>query len=310
MARRKRIRPSAAAAGLAAVLFIVLANLVSRGLLPGFLQRPADRLNQATGGIVYSQAGSALCNLSIHYIDVGQGDSILVWCDGSAMVIDGGPNSSRGRTVDYLRSLGISRLNYVVSTHPDEDHIAGLTDVVKNFPVDKLLMTNATANTQTFANFIQAVKTKGIKATTAVPGGTYPLGGASFTVLAPNAGYSDTNDMSVVLRLTYKNRSFLFTGDAAAASEADMLKKGYDLRADVLKVGHHGSKTATSDAFLRAVNPKLAVISVGKGNNYGLPDPSTLDKLKAAGVQILRTDESGTVIVESDGDRITYRTEK
>ena len=310
MARRKRIRPAAAAAGLAALLFIILANLVSRGLLPGFLQRPADRLNQAAGGIAYSQAGSALTDLSIHYIDVGQGDSILVWCEGSSMVIDGGPNSARGVTVDYLKSLGISRLNYVVSTHPDEDHVAGLTDVVGDFPVDKLLMTSATANTETFSKFIQAVKAKGLKATKAVPGDTYPLGGASFTILAPNGIYSDTNDMSVVLRLTYKNRSFLFTGDASAASEADMLKKGFDLRADVLKVGHHGSKTATSDAFLQAVSPKLAVISVGKGNTYGLPDQSTLDKLKAAGVQILRTDEDGTIVVQSDGDRITYRTEK
>ena len=310
MARHKRIKPSAAVAGLASLLFILLANLVSRGLLPGFLQRPADRLNQAAGGIAYSQADSVLSDLSIHYIDVGQGDSILVWCQGSSMVIDGGPNSARGVTADYLKSLGIRRLNYVVSTHPDEDHVAGLTDVVSNFPVDKLLMTSATANTETFSKFIRAVKAKGLKATQAVPGSTYPLGGASFTILAPNGTYPDTNDMSVVLRLTYKNRSFLFTGDAAAASEADMLKKGYDLRADVLKVGHHGSRTATSDAFLQAVSPKLAVISVGKGNTYGLPDQSTLDKLKAAGVQILRTDEHGTVIVQSDGDRITYRTEK
>lgn len=308
---RKKYMPATLVAILGAV-FILFANLAGKGMLPGFIERPAAQVNRATGGVLYSQtsAAPALSGLSVHVIDVGQGDSLFVWCEGSSMVIDGGPGSANGKTVSYLKSLGIRKLDYVVPTHPDEDHVGGLPGVLSSFTVDKVLMSDATANTDAFKNLLLTMKKQGLTATRVVPGQTYTLGGASFTVLAPNKEYSDTNDMSVVLRLTYHSRSFLFTGDAAQQSEKDMLAKGYDLHADVLKVSHHGSKTATSDAFLKAVNPQLALISVGKDNKYGLPSASTIRKLQQAGIPILRTDQHGTIVVQTDGTQVTYHTEK
>ena len=292
-------------------VFILFANLAGKGVLPGFIEHPAAAVNRMTGGVLYSQtAASSLSDLSVHIIDVGQGDSILIWCDGSAMVIDGGPGASKGKTVRYLQSYHIRKLDYVVPTHPDEDHVGGLTGVIENFTVGRVLMTDATANTDAFANFLKAMKSRGLSATRAAPGQTYPLGGAAFTVMAPNASYSDTNDMSIVLKLSYHSRSFLFTGDASQQSERDMLQKGFDLHADVLKVAHHGSKTATSDAFLQAVRPQLALISVGADNHYGLPSQTTIEKLQRAGIPILRTDRNGTLVVQSDGSRVTYHTEK
>ena len=312
MARKKRrVGPTHIAAAGIAVLIIVFANLADKGLLPGIFQKPVDEANKATGGLIYTQdSAPQLKNLSVHFIDVGQGDSEFIWCNGKTLLIDGGPGSADGKTAAYLKSYGITSLDYVVATHPHEDHIGGLTDVVNGFKIGGVIMTDATTNTDAFANFIAAVKAKGDKTVKAVPGKTYALGGATFTVLAPNGSYTDLNDTSVVIRLVYKSLSFLFTGDASKASEQDMLKKGYTLRSDVLKVGHHGSSTATTDAFLKAVSPRLGVISVGAGNDYGLPDASTLTKLKRAGVTVLRTDYNGTVVVQSDGKSLTYSTEK
>lgn len=313
MTARPKRRKAGAAAGLAAVvvLIILFANLCDRHVFPSFLQKPVDAFNSATGGLVYSQgSGQTLKNLSVHFIDVGQGDSIFIYCDGEEMLIDGGPVDSDGKSQRYLSSLGVKTLKYMIATHPDEDHIGGLPEVVDSFGVSKLLLSGATANTRAFETFLKSVKTRKVGAVKVAPGQQYTLGGGSFTVLAPNRTYEDTNDMSVVIRFCYKNRSFLFTGDASKASEADMLKNGLTLRSDVLKAGHHGSGSATSDAFLKAVAPKVAVISVGKNNVYGLPAQKTIDKLQKAGVKILRTDDSGTIVMESDGTSLTYRTER
>jgi len=287
-----------------------LANLADKNLMPSFLQRPVDSLNKATGGVIYAQQLQPLRNLSVHIIDVGQGDSIFIYCDGENMLIDGGPGAANGKTDAYLKSYGITSLKYLIETHPHEDHIGGLPAVLGDIKAQTLIMPDATTNTSIFTDFLNIIKLKGLKAIKPVPGTKYSLGGGSFTILAPNTSYDDLNNMSVVVRFVYKNNSVLFTGDCSKASEDDILKKGYELKSDVLKVGHHGSTTATTDAFLRAVKPSLAVISVGKNNIYKLPDSSTLTKLKTAGVKTLRTDQSGTIIIESDGDKITYQTEK
>ena len=316
MARRRRrrgLRPASlfAAAGIA--LVILFANLLQNHALPGALQSAADAANSATGGLLVQSGGGshpALSGLSVHFIDVGQGDSAFIWCDGESMLIDGGPTDAGDTAEAYVASYGISTLKYVVPTHPDEDHIAGLTYAIQKLSVQHIIMSDATSNTKTIEKLVDAIRTKGLTATRAVAGDTYTLGGATFTILGPVKTYSDTNDMSVVLRLQYKNRSFLFTGDAPVKAEKDMLAAGRDLQADVLKVGHHGSRTATSQAFLDAVSPKLAVISVGANNSYGLPDEDVLERLQTAGVQTLRTDESGTIVVQTDGDSLNVQTEK
>lgn len=291
------------------IAFVILANICDKGILPGFLQKPIDSANSATGGLIYAKSANS-GGLSVHIIDVGQGDSIFISCEGKNMLIDGGVPDKTSTVENYLKNQNAAYLDYVVGTHPHEDHIGGLVDVVKNFDTDKIILSDAETNTQIYENLLNTIASKNKKITQAVPGSSYSLGGAKFTILAPLRTYEDLNDSSVVIRLIYKKRSFLFTGDASKESEADMLHKGENLSADVLKVGHHGSSTASTPAFLKAVNPKYAVISVGTGNNYGLPNSSVINRLKDMGIVTMRTDINGTIVFYSDGDKITYYEEK
>ncbi|MDN5276106.1 MAG: competence protein ComEC [Clostridiales bacterium] len=243
--------------------------------------------------------------LTVHFIDVGQADSILITMKDAAMLIDAGNNADSQLVVDYIKDRGITALDYVVATHPHEDHIGGMDAVINAFEVESIIMPRVDSTTKTFEDVLEAISNKGLKITPPVPGTKYSLGEAEFTILAPNsASYEDTNDYSVAIKLQYGATSFLFTGDAGFESEGEMLEKGYDLRADLLKVAHHGSKYSTSMEFLEAVQPKIAVISVGEDNDYGHPAPETIQRLRQAGAEIYRTDESGTIIATSDGKAI------
>lgn len=249
--------------------------------------------------------------LAVHFIDVGQADSILITLKDAAMLIDAGNNEDNQLVVDYIKEKGISTLDYVIATHSHEDHIGGMDAVIKTFDVKSVIMPRVESTTKTFEDVVEAILNKGLKVTPPVPGTKYLLGEAEFTIFAPNSeAYEDTNDYSVVVKLRYGSTSFLFTGDAGFESEEEMLEMGYDLRADVLKVGHHGSKYSTSMKFLQAVKPQIAVISVGKDNQYGHPATETLQRLRQAGVKIYRTDESGTIIATSDGNKIEILTDQ
>lgn len=291
------------------VVFILIADLCDTGLLPNWLQKPLDAFNGATGGLLYTQKQDT-SGLTVHFIDVGQGDSELVCCGGEDMLIDGGVPEEGATVEDYLRENGVKSLEYVVGTHPHDDHIGGLVDVIRDFPTGTIIMSPATTTTQTYENFLNAVKSRDKTITRAVVGRSYSLGGAKFQILGPISNYDDLNDMSVVIRLTYKSRAFLFTGDASAPSEQDLLASGTDLSADVLKVGHHGSSTATTEAFLEAVHPSFAIISVGQGNSYGLPDTEVTQRLKDAGITVFRTDTDGTIVFTCNDNNITYKEEK
>jgi len=246
--------------------------------------------------------------LQVHYIDVGQADSILIKTSyGTAVLIDGGNNPDGPNVVNYLKSQQVKELAAIIATHPHEDHIGGLDTVIKSFPVKAVYMPNASTTTKTFEDFISAVTSSGAKRIQAKAGVTLDVPGLTGQFIAPNgSGYEDLNNYSAVLRLTFGKITFLFTGDASELSESEMLKNGQNVKADVLKVGHHGSATATSNAFLKAVSPKYAIILVGTGNDYGHPAASTISRLSGAGVQVFRTDQDGTIVATCDGESVTF----
>lgn len=247
----------------------------------------------------------------VHFIDVGQADSILITIGRGALLIDGGNNADADRVIRYIRAQGINRLDYVIGTHPHEDHIGGLDRVIRSFDVGKVMLPNVPHNTRTFEDLLLAVAARGLKITAPRVHAEYPLDEGRFTVLAPHrAVYEDLNDYSLVIRLVYGKTAFLLTGDAETVSEAEMVADGLNLEADVLKVGHHGSRSSTTQAFLDRVNPAYAVISVGKDNDYGHPAAETLARLTNAGVKVYRTDRNGTIVIASNGSVLHIQAEK
>ncbi|KNZ68658.1 DNA internalization-related competence protein ComEC/Rec2 [Thermincola ferriacetica] len=246
--------------------------------------------------------------LKVHFINVGQGDSILIQTPGGKnLLIDAGPNSAESTVESYLQAQGVKKLDVVVGTHPHEDHIGGLDGVIRSFDIGKIYLPKASHTTEAYASLLQSIKNKGLKVSTAAAGVVLDLGpGIEAKFLAPNGtGYRDLNDYSAVIELKYGKNSFLFEGDAETVSEHQMLAAGYNLDVDVLKVGHHGSRSSSSSSFLRAVTPKYAVISVGAGNSYGHPAYETVAALANAGAKIYRTDEAGTIVAVSDGTNFT-----
>lgn len=246
--------------------------------------------------------------LSVHLIDVGQGDSILIESDGSYMLIDAGDNHKGSIVVDYLNSLQVKELEYVIGTHPHSDHIGGLDEVINSFSVNKVIMPDVLHTTRTFEDLLDAIEASNLKITKAVVGNEYHLGLSSFIIIAPNSSeYSNLNDYSVGIKLTNGTHSFLLSGDAEDISEKEMLQNGIDLSADVLKLNHHGSAYSSHKEFINAVQPTYAVISAGTGNKYGHPHEETLQALRQRKIAVYRTDELGTIIFHSDGKTLTVK---
>lgn len=252
--------------------------------------------------------GADLGRLAVHVIDVGQGDSILIHApDGTTALIDGGYDN--GQALAYLRDQAIQRIDLLIASHPHADHIGGLVEVLRALPVGAIWTSGATHTTGTFEAFLDAIAETKTPYYEAHRGDRIPFGTMAFAVLRSDPEASDLNDTSLVLKLTHGQVSFLFTGDAEAASEADLLHTNKeDLTSTILKVGHHGSYTSSSPAFLAAVHPEVAIYSAGRHNSYGHPHAETLAALAAVGAQIYGTDRHGTVIVQSDGQHYQIRT--
>lgn len=245
----------------------------------------------------------------VHYLDVGQADCILVQNKNENLLIDTGNRDDYEMISDYLDKLSVSKIDYLVLTHPHEDHIGSAAKIVSNYSIGKVYMSKQKANSKVFSSLIHALKKKSLKYTVPSVGDKFSVGESTFTFLGPVKKYDDVNEMSLVMRATFGSKSFLFTGDAGMESEKDILATKAKIESDVLKVGHHGSRNSSSYVFLKAVNPVDAIISCGKGNDYGHPHKEALGRLNDVGATTYRTDKLGIIVATCDGKNVKFSEE-
>lgn len=249
--------------------------------------------------------------LTVYFIDVGQADSTIIQCDEGVLMIDGGNVADSQLIFSLLRNtLGIQHIDYMIATHPHEDHVGGLAAALNACAVDILYTPVLDYDTKAFRSMMKYAHAQETAIKIPKPGDSFIVGTARVDILGPLKTYSNTNDLSVICKVTYGQTSFLFGGDAEWEAEHDLVESGADLHADVLKVNHHGSETSSSYVFLRAVTPAYAIISVGANNSYGQPSEEVLSRLGDAGAIIMRTDQLGTIVCRSDGENILFESEK
>lgn len=257
-----------------------------------------------------SSSGEQKELLTVTFLDVGQGDASVLQCGGQTMMIDGGKAKASSYIYSWLKKNQISYLDVMVATHTDADHIGGLPGALNYAKVGTAYCPVTSGTTKTFQSFVRYLKKQGKSITVPEAGDEFSLGGAQVRILGPTDPQAEGNNSSIVLKVTFGDTSFLFTGDAEREEEQELLESGYDLESTVLKVGHHGSDTSTSYLFLRTVNPQYAVISVGADNTYGHPTEAVLSRLRDADVKTCRTDLQGTITAVSDGKKVTFQTER
>ena len=314
--RRTKFRPQKAIKSLPALAAIMLlalgiffSVLDSKGILT------YDYIKQ-TFGLAKRAATLQNGDVAVHFIDVGQGDCELIVSGSCSVLIDAGEADYASEVGSYIKSQGISKLDYVIATHPHSDHIGGMAEIIKEFDIGKVIMPQIPdeidANTQTYRKMLEAIRGKGLQITPAKPLETYDLGGiSSLEILGPSSSdYDELNNFSVVCRLVHGENSFLFMGDAEKEEEKDIIASGAELDSDVLKVGHHGGSTSSTDDLLFAVTPRFCVISVGAENSYGHPSEKALKRLEKYTDKIYRTDLQGTITAVSDGKNINFSFEK
>ncbi|BCJ95261.1 competence protein ComE [Anaerocolumna cellulosilytica] len=285
--------------------FFIVCILSLIMFLAGGCSLLSDKSTQTTGGFTQG-------SMSVHFIDVGQADSILIQSGEETMLIDGGNNADGEAVVSYLKKQGVKELTYIIGTHPHEDHIGGLDEVINEFSVGKIFLTDFVLPNVSFERLLLAIREKDLQILNPVPGDEYSLGSGKFTFIAPvGKDYGNkVNNYSLGIKLENGTNVFLLTGDAEIESEKDMVESGIDLEADVMKLNHHGSTTSNSEAFIEAVDPIYAVITVGTDNPYGHPSSSIVTRLLDEDIQIYRTDLMGAVVITSDGTNLTFQTEK
>jgi beta-lactamase superfamily II metal-dependent hydrolase len=293
---------------------IILAALLTAGCASLPSHNPGTPVPTAAPTPV---AGTGVANgtMEVHFLNVGQGDSILVKYGNKAMLVDGGRIVAGNTVTSYLKSQGIGTIDVLVSTHPHVDHIGGLLTVLESFPVKTVYDTGIPHTTRTYEGYLTLIDQKNIRFVVPQRGDTIDLGpGVTVQVLSPPSGGvgagSDLNENSMVLKITHGSVSFLLMSDAESEAENIMLDSGHDLKSQVLKVGHHGSRSSSGKAFLKAVDPEVSVIEVGDDNPYNHPAQATLDRLYAIGSEVYRTDRDGNVVVTSDGKGITVSAQR
>ena len=282
------------------ILTIVSAIIVA--LMGILFPEPAPEIPQVTTPI----SGNGL---TVHFIDVGQADCALLECDGKYMIIDGGNVDDGQLVVSYLKQMGVETLEAVVCSHAHEDHVGGLPAVLSVFDAETVYAPVTQYDTKVFRNFVEKTESRAGEITVPAPGDQFSLGSATCTVLGPVQEYEDPNHTSIVLKVSYGESDFLFTGDSEVGPENDMIDywgDSFNWEAEVLKVGHHGSDTSSGYRFVYEVNPTYGVISVGEDNSYGHPHEEPLSRLKDAGLLIFRTDLLGHVIATTDGSEISF----
>lgn len=249
-------------------------------------------------------------NLRFHFIDVGQGDSsLIITPKGNTILIDAGDEAHAKKVVSYIREQGIEKLDLVIATHPDADHIGGMDKVIKNFDIGVFAMPDVSAKTNQYKQIQRELKAKKMRATRLYQGDEVQIDDdIDFEILSPVKGkkYDDTNEYSIVAKIVYKDTSFILMGDATMENEVDIINNVPDIDIDVLKLGHHGSSTSSSDYFITKTSPNIAIISCGKNNKYGHPHQEVMRVLKKHGVTPYRTDEMGDIVITSDGKEIKY----
>ena len=309
--RKKSSKNQKIVASIFGVIFLAIITLlgINQDTLNSFTKIEEETSNNITAESMATSTSSEVTgNLTVDFIDVGQADSILITNNNESMLIDAGNNEDGEDIVKYLENKGIKKLNYVVGTHPHEDHIGGLDDVINSdIQIENILMPKITTTTKTFEDVLDAIENKGLTVEAPSKGYEFKIGEANCKVMTDSIIDKDNlNISSIVIRLTFGNNSFLFMGDSEEENEKTISWP----KADVLKVGHHGSNTSSSEKFLNEVSPKYAVIMAGEGNSYGLPKDEIVKRIESLGTTIYRTDKNGTIEMISDGNEIKITTEK
>ena len=310
---KKSKRKTKIIGSLIAVVIVVLAGLL--GINNEQISKLANEIG--LGNLINSESTEAINQnnitpvngeLQVYYIDVGQADSILIINKEDAMLIDAGNNEDGEDVVNFIKDKGITKLDYVVGTHPHEDHIGGLDDVINSdIEIENVLMPKIETTTKTFEDVVDAISNKGLTVKAPSKGDTFTLGDSNLEVMTDSILDEDNlNLSSITLRLQYGNNSFLFMGDSEKENEKTITWP----KTDVLKVGHHGSDTSSSEEFLNEVKPSISIIMAGKDNSYGLPKEEIVERLENVGSKVYRTDENGTIEVTSDGNNINVTTKK
>ena len=256
---------------------------------------------------VYTDSAIKNAPFKVHFIDVGQGDCILVESSGHFALIDAGENADSYKAINYLGNLGVTSLDFTIATHPHSDHCGGFPNIFRNFSCGYFLFPETDVDTNTWYSILDAADERGVPCEGAKAGDVFALGDATVTVLSPkeNSIYSNLNNYSIVCIAQYQNTSVLLMGDAEKLVEKELISESYDLCADVLKLGHHGSSSSSGKEFLRSVNPSVAIITCGKDNDYGHPHRETTDALEELGIPYRLTSKEGSIVVSSDGEKIS-----